>query len=80
MLGIRIVIDRGGSIINYNDDLHYPELSNKDIIDSLEFNTTQVLFKDPRRSFSINHFSNFQPRNNSGVSDIVPPPGSLTRL
>ena len=45
-----IVIDRGGSIINSNDDLHYRELFNKDTIDSLEFNTTQVLFKDPRRS------------------------------
>ena len=45
-----IVMDRGGSIINSNDDLHYRELFNKDTIDSLEFNTTQVLFKDPRRS------------------------------
>ena len=45
-----IVMNRGGSIINSNDDLHYRELSNKDTIDSLQFNTTQVLFKDPRRS------------------------------
>ena len=29
-----IVMNRGGSIINSNDDLHYRELSNKDTIES----------------------------------------------
>ena len=51
-LGIVLMLNRGDSIINYNDDPQYRELTNKDSIDCILSSTSiiRVFFKDLRRS------------------------------
>ena len=68
------MLNRGESSINYNDDPHYRELTNKDSIDCILSSTSYESFS--RILDGVKLFSNFQPRiikNKSRESGNVPP-------